>query len=81
MKTRTQENTQQNQNQQEKIQKKAYELAQRRGFAPGHELDDWLEAERIVVVNATIEVPQDSGSGSGRLRENRQEQSSGRSRF
>ncbi|HTX06777.1 MAG TPA: DUF2934 domain-containing protein [Steroidobacteraceae bacterium] len=23
----------------------AYYRAQRRGFAPGHELDDWLEAE------------------------------------
>ncbi len=24
----------------------AYFLAQKRGFAPGHELDDWLAAER-----------------------------------
>jgi len=26
----------------------AYAIAQRRGFAPGHELDDWLEAEKQV---------------------------------
>lgn len=28
------------------IQEAAYFLALRRGFAPGHELDDWLAAER-----------------------------------
>lgn len=28
----------------------AYFLAAERGFAPGHELDDWLEAERRVKV-------------------------------
>ncbi|HMD73472.1 MAG TPA: DUF2934 domain-containing protein [Steroidobacteraceae bacterium] len=27
------------------IATEAYYLAERRGFAPGHELDDWLEAE------------------------------------
>lgn len=26
----------------------AYFLAERRGFAPGRELDDWLEAEKAV---------------------------------
>ena len=26
----------------------AYFLAQRRGFAPGHELDDWLCAEKQI---------------------------------
>jgi hypothetical protein len=26
----------------------AYFLAEERGFAPGHELDDWLEAERRI---------------------------------
>lgn len=31
-----------------KIQELAYYKAERRGFAPGHELDDWLEAEREV---------------------------------
>lgn len=32
--------------QEEEIRKKAYDLAEKRGFAPGHELDDWLQAER-----------------------------------
>jgi hypothetical protein len=26
----------------------AYYLAERRNFEPGHELDDWLEAERQI---------------------------------
>jgi hypothetical protein len=30
------------------IAENAYEIAERRGFAPGHELDDWLEAESLV---------------------------------
>ena len=28
------------------IAERAYYKAENRGFAPGHELDDWLEAER-----------------------------------
>ena len=32
----------------ELIEKRAYELAQKRGFEPGHELDDWLEAEKAI---------------------------------
>ncbi len=32
----------------ELITKKAYELFVKRGSKPGHELDDWLEAERLV---------------------------------
>jgi hypothetical protein len=28
------------------IRARAYELFERRGGEPGHELDDWLEAER-----------------------------------
>ncbi|MCX8040299.1 MAG: DUF2934 domain-containing protein [Planctomycetota bacterium] len=30
------------------IAEAAYFLAERRGFAPGHELADWLAAERTV---------------------------------
>jgi hypothetical protein len=30
------------------IAEAAYFIAKNRGFAPGHELDDWLEAEREV---------------------------------
>ncbi len=32
----------------EMITKKAYELFVKRGGKPGHELDDWLEAEKLV---------------------------------
>jgi hypothetical protein len=35
------------------VQLEAYLLAERRGFVPGGELDDWLEAERIVEQRAT----------------------------
>lgn len=30
------------------IEKKAYELYEKRGKKVGHSVDDWLEAERIV---------------------------------
>jgi hypothetical protein len=30
------------------IARTAYAMAQRRGFEPGHELDDWIEAEKQV---------------------------------
>ena len=33
---------------QQKIREIAQKLFEKRGRAPGHELDDWLEAERIV---------------------------------
>jgi hypothetical protein len=32
----------------EMIKKKAFELYQKRGATPGREMDDWLEAEKIV---------------------------------
>lgn len=32
----------------QRIAKRAYELAQRRGFAPGAELSDWLQAEKEI---------------------------------
>jgi Protein of unknown function (DUF2934) len=32
----------------EAIARRAYLLAQERGFAPGHELEDWLTAEEQV---------------------------------
>ncbi len=31
------------------IEKKAYEIYEQRGREPGKELDDWLEAEKIVI--------------------------------
>jgi hypothetical protein len=35
-------------NLQEKIQKKAYELFEKRGCLSGDDLTDWLEAEKII---------------------------------
>ncbi len=32
----------------DEVRREAYLLAERRGFAPGGEVDDWLEAERLV---------------------------------
>ena len=32
----------------EMIGKKAYELYEKRGREPGHDLDDWLKAEKFV---------------------------------
>jgi hypothetical protein len=32
----------------QRIAEKAYELFLRRGQAPGHDVEDWLEAERLV---------------------------------
>jgi hypothetical protein len=32
----------------QRVRELAYFNAQRRGFAPGHELEDWLDAERQV---------------------------------
>lgn len=31
-----------------RVRMKAYELYEKRGFSHGQDLDDWLEAERIV---------------------------------
>ena len=32
----------------EKVEKKAYELYEKRGCQDGHDCEDWLEAERII---------------------------------
>lgn len=32
----------------QRIARRAYELAQRRGFTPGAELSDWLQAEKEI---------------------------------
>lgn len=32
----------------QRISRRAYELAQQRGFAPGAELSDWLQAEKEI---------------------------------
>ncbi len=38
------------------IAREAYYRAERRGFAPGYELDDWLAAEAEIDGNGPIEV-------------------------
>ena len=35
-------------NRDERIRSAAYAAAERRGFSPGHEVEDWLEAEREI---------------------------------
>jgi hypothetical protein len=44
----------------ERIAQRAYEIAQRRGFAPGHELDDWLQAEREIEAGRPRNTPPDN---------------------
>ena len=44
----------------ERIAQRAYELAAERGFAPGHELDDWLQAEREIEAGAPRNTPPDN---------------------
>ncbi len=34
------------------VAERAYFKAERRGFAPGHEIEDWLAAERELVVGS-----------------------------
>ena len=41
----------------QRIRELAYTLAAARGFRPGCELDDWLEAERQVDTGPTDDVP------------------------
>jgi len=40
------------------IERLAYQLAERRGFASGHALDDWLEAERRVKLACGLLEPE-----------------------
>jgi hypothetical protein len=49
----------------EMIRNAAYYLAERRGFAPGHELDDWLVAERELDVALTVGAPTPAGRSPG----------------
>jgi hypothetical protein len=44
----------------ERIARRAYELAAQRGFAPGHELDDWLQAEREIEAGPPRNTPPDN---------------------
>lgn len=40
-----------------RIAQRAYELAERRCFAPGGELEDWLQAEREIEAGPTRDTP------------------------
>lgn len=44
----------------ERISQRAYEIAQKRGFAPGHELEDWLQAEREIEWGTPRNTPPDN---------------------
>lgn len=44
----------------ERIARRAYEIAERRGFSPGHELDDWLAAEREIEAGRPRNTPPDN---------------------
>jgi hypothetical protein len=44
----------------DRIAKRAYEIAQRRGFVAGQELDDWLQAEREIEAGAPRNTPPDN---------------------
>jgi hypothetical protein len=46
--------------QHDRIARRAYELAARRGFRPGEELDDWLQAEREIESGPARSTPPDN---------------------
>lgn len=46
-----------------RIAQRAYELAEARGFAPGRELDDWLQAEREIDENVKQAPPDEQFTG------------------
>jgi hypothetical protein len=44
----------------DRIAMRAYELAAERGFAPGQELEDWLQAEREIEAGPARNTPPDN---------------------
>lgn len=52
------------------IAKRAYELAAQRGFAPGQELEDWLQAEREIEAGAPRNTPPDNPFDTVKTRSN-----------
>lgn len=54
----------------DRIATRAYELASQRGFDPGHELEDWLQAEREIEAGAPRNTPPDNSFDSVRTRSN-----------
>ena len=52
------------------IAARAYEMAERRGFASGNEIDDWLQAEREVEAGPPRNTPPDNPSDTVNTRSN-----------
>jgi hypothetical protein len=52
------------------IARRAYELAQARGFQPGHEVEDWLQAEREIEAGPARNTPPDNPFDTVRTRSN-----------
>ena len=44
----------------ERIERRAYEIASRRGFVPGQAVEDWLQAEREIEAGAARNTPPDN---------------------
>jgi hypothetical protein len=40
----------------ERIARKAYELYEQRGWQHGHDLEDWLEAERMILAEMKAQI-------------------------
>ncbi len=51
---------------QEEIARRAYELYLQRGSVPGHETDDWLQAEAELAARAAVAEPAERPSPSRR---------------
>ncbi len=54
----------------ERIERRAYELAEQRGFAPGQEVEDWLQAEREIEAGPARSTPPDNPFDTVRTRAN-----------
>jgi hypothetical protein len=50
----------------DRVSRLAYELYVRRGRHPGHDLDDWLAAERIVLSQVPYHRPEDGDGSDGK---------------
>ncbi|MBM0103230.1 DUF2934 domain-containing protein [Steroidobacter sp. S1-65] len=56
----TPDNARMSPEQHDRIAKRAYELAAQRDFRAGHELDDWLQAEREIEAGPARNTPPDN---------------------
>lgn len=52
------------------IAERAHQIARARGFVPGREIDDWLEAERELEFGAPRDTPPDNPGDGVRTRSN-----------